>query len=584
MTPLVAIGVGYTAAFLLPLVLAVLVCLPHWRHRSLACLMMAPLPALLLSVLVDAAVDVRVEPVLFGMCLAMDQTARIFLLFTSLVWLAAAVHAGGYLGGQARSWVFAVFFLAAMAGNFGLILAQDAVSFYAFFSLMSFAAFGLVVHQLTPFARRAALVYIVMVIAAETLLLPAMLMAAGEAGSASLADLRQALASSPDAPLIVLLLLAGFAIKAGIMPLHFWLPLAHPAAPTPASAVLSGCMIKAGVFGWIRFLPLGEMTLPAAATAAVAAGILTILLGSVLALAQSNPKALLAYSSVSKMGLLIVLIGLTLLDAGLYPLTLPAMIALCCFHALNKGALFLGCSITPGSPPAGRWGLFHKLLLSFAALVFAGFPAFAGALAKLPMKELLQSAEALGTEVPWFLAVTSASALLTALVMIRFVSLTWPGSAEEPAPGALQSRAAWYGLLTVLAGYPLLLQLGGVNVWTREAMALTALWSGLWPILVAAGVAVGYRFLPARVWSGGALGRRFHGLDDLLSPTLRHLRDPRSLWPAPRSAVAASVGEHRPLDSAPAEWLRRMERQLNASGPVLFLVLLFAMAAAVLLS
>src|SRR5690606_7309656 len=114
------------------------------------------------------------------------------------------------------------------------------------------------------------------------------------------------LADAPRRDLIVGLVLAGFGIKAGALPLHVWLPLAHPAAPTPASAVLSGAMIKAGLLGWLRFLPLGLVALPGWAALLMVLGVVAVFFGAAAGAVQQDAKAVLAYSSISQMGLMII--------------------------------------------------------------------------------------------------------------------------------------------------------------------------------------------------------------------------------------------------------------------------------------
>jgi hydrogenase-4 component B len=119
--------------------------------------------------------------------------------------------------------------------------------------------------------------------------------------------------------LAVGLLAAGFAVKAGIMPLHVWLPLAHPAAPVAASAVLSGALIKAGLIGWLRLLPLGGAAWPGWGTVFVVVGLTTAIAGALIGVAQTRPKVVLAYSSVSQMGIIATLVGVGLLAPAAAP-------------------------------------------------------------------------------------------------------------------------------------------------------------------------------------------------------------------------------------------------------------------------
>jgi formate hydrogenlyase subunit 3/multisubunit Na+/H+ antiporter MnhD subunit len=142
-----------------------------------------------------------------------------------------------------------------LAGTLGTFVAADIVTFYMSFSLMSLAAYALVVHDRTPVAWRAGRIYIVLAVFGETALLAAVIVAATAADSLAIANVQAGLPASPWRDWAVAGFVVGFGMKAGLVPLHVWLPLAHPQAPTPASAVLSGVIVKAGIIGLMRFVP-----------------------------------------------------------------------------------------------------------------------------------------------------------------------------------------------------------------------------------------------------------------------------------------------------------------------------------------
>jgi formate hydrogenlyase subunit 3/multisubunit Na+/H+ antiporter MnhD subunit len=167
----------------------------------------------------------------------------------------------------------------------------------------------------------------------------------------------------------------------GLIPLHVWLPVAHPAAPAPGSAVLSGAIIKAGVIGLIRFLPFDGA--PVADGALLAAlGFATAYWGVAMGLTQRNPKTILAYSSVSQMGVVAATLGMGLLLGLAETPVHAAFYAL--HHMLAKGALFLGVGLALASGPAGRLLVLPLALL--LALSFGGLPPTGGALAKAAVK------------------------------------------------------------------------------------------------------------------------------------------------------------------------------------------------------
>ncbi|MCS6828397.1 MAG: hypothetical protein NZ553_17415, partial [Caldilinea sp.] len=207
-------------------------------------------PALVTALATPQGTALELPWVLLGARYGMDEIARTFLFFTALLWLLATFFGIGYLAKDGKRRRYSIYFLLAMAGNLGLIVAQDMGSFYTWYALMSFASYGLVIHTGDEEARTAARLYIILVMIGEVLLFAGLAMVFIASNSLALD-----LAADPAAATLIF---AGFGVKAGVVLLHVWLPLAHPAAPIPASAVLSGAMIKAGVLGWLRFLnPVG---------------------------------------------------------------------------------------------------------------------------------------------------------------------------------------------------------------------------------------------------------------------------------------------------------------------------------------
>lgn len=242
------------AAVGLPLIWLLLVPVAgRWLRFGLPLL---PLPALVLA-LTPGDWQWALPWLLLDSLWLLDDLRRVFLALTALLWCSAGLFAIGYLDGNHLK-RFVVCWCLTLCGNLGLVVAGDAGSFYSFFALMTFASYGLVIHEGSPEALRAGRVYMVMAVMGEMLLLAGLMLAAAAADSGRLSELPAAIAASGHGHLITGLLVTGFGVKAGLPLLHFWLPLAHPVAPTPASAVLSGAMIKAGLLGWVLTLPLGQ--------------------------------------------------------------------------------------------------------------------------------------------------------------------------------------------------------------------------------------------------------------------------------------------------------------------------------------
>lgn len=487
---------------ILPLLLALGLMLKPLQRIMLPLAPLAALPAFVLSVILSPGIKLELPWLLFGSYLGFDETARVFLFFTSLLWLVAGIYSTAYFSKKPHKTRFFIYFLLAMTGNFGLILAQNLTLFYTFFAIMSFSAYGLVVHDRTPEALRAGRVYILLVVAGEILLFAGFIlaamatMAAMAPGSIEFEYVRVAVATAEYKNLIIALVLLGFGVKAGVIGLHVWLPLAHPVAPTPASAVLSGAMIAAGLLGWLRVLPLGEVALPYWGGAMVVAGVLAVFYAVLVGVLQSNAKTILAYSSISKMGLMTMVVGLGLLSPGNWPLLLTAILVFVLHHAFAKGALFLGVGmvIGPRAPRIQRYLLFAGLILP--ALALAGAPWTSGMIAKgllkLPVTAL---ASPLGD---WLQILLPLSSVASSILMLRFLYIIWQQyktTAETVVKPAIM-WLSWLVLLLVVALNPWFMSLSEMqNIWTEKALI-----SAFWPVVLGAVVAFCVWFANSRHW------------------------------------------------------------------------------------
>lgn len=428
-------------AVVAPLALALAVVWPAARRAATVLAPWAAAPALVCALWPTAWV-LEAPQWLLGLRFGLDDTGRTFLLFTSLLWLAAGWAARAYHADDARRHRLWAFWLASLAGNVWLVVALDAAGFYTGFALMTFAGYGLVVHTRTDEARHAGRVYVVLAVLGEAALLAGLLLRVSALGNATLP--LPPLASGYDA-WAVALLFVGFGVKAGAAGLHVWLPLAHPVAPTPASAVLSGAMIKAGVLGWLRFLPLGGEPWPAFGASVVALGLIGAFGAVAVGLAQRAPKTLLAYSSVSQMGFIAIGVGAAFLAPAAAPVLATAIALYALHHALAKGALFLGVAAVPAQ---GRERGFAFALLALPALALAGFPLTSGALAKAALKDALAALPA-----PWpqaLGALLPAAAAGTTLLMARFLL-----ALAVQTPAAKNGMAApWLVTVALSLGVP----------------------------------------------------------------------------------------------------------------------------------
>ncbi len=283
-----------------------------------------------------------------GLELAMDPLAGVFVAIAGLTIAAASLYAIGYAGDRAQG---RGAYLAFAAALLVVPLAANAMTFLIAWEVMSLASWALVLDGRDDRgARRAGWIYAVMTHAGFACLLSGMLLIATHTQSTRFTDWQTAApALAPAVRSAAWALLAiGFAAKAGVIPLHVWLPLAHPAAPSHVSALMSGVMIKLGIYGLLR---AGfEWLEPGPAWwggALLVLGAVSAVVGILYALVEADLKRLLAFSSIENVGVILIGVGGALLFAhgggpGLAALALVAALCHTVNHAAFKALLFLG--------------------------------------------------------------------------------------------------------------------------------------------------------------------------------------------------------------------------------------------------
>lgn len=442
------------------------------RPQALTLQWLAPAPALAAGLLGLGAGPVNLDFPALRLSLRLDQPGALLLTVAALLWM--VVGAGVFRSEQPSSRV-GVAWLLTMIGSLGVFVAADLISFYLVYALVSIPAYGLIAWEGLPNSKRAAGVYMAFAIAGEALLLLAFaLLAAGEPqGSLRIVDVMAALPASPWRDLALALLIAGFGMKMGLAPLNGWMPLTYRAAPIPAAAVLSGAGVKAGVIGLIRFLPLGA-ALENWGLALAAIGFFSAFYGVAIGLTQKNPKTVLAYSSISQMGVIAAALGMALMAGDSGASSSVAFYA--ANHMLVKAALFLtiGAFAANRAAPLWRLPLAGALALSLAGLPFSG-----GALAKLASKTQFASG--------WAAALASASSVATALLMLHFLSRLRRATAraENATPAGLVRVWPALAVGALVIPWALYPAVGDLS----DAFGLAKLWDGVWPLLIAAALA-----------------------------------------------------------------------------------------------
>ena len=393
------------------------------RCAALALQWLAPMPALAAAILAIGGGPFAVEAPALRMSLRLDLPGALILAVASLLWI--VVSAAAFANPESKpSDRFAVSWLLTLTGSLGVFVAADLLTFYLVYALVSIPAYELIVRDNAPTPRRAAGVYMAFTILGEALLLMAfVLLAAGEpSGSLQIDDVMRALPSSPWRDGALTLVIAGFGAKMALAPLNGWMPLTYTAAPIPAAAVLSGAAVKAGVIGLIRFLPLGA-PLPGGGEALAAIGFVSAFYGVAVGITQQNPKTVLAYSSISQMGVIAAVSGMALASGD--PGASSALAFYAANHVLAKGALFLAVGTAAATDfRRDRWA---RIPTAALALSLAGLPLTGGSLAKLAVKGPL------GDGVAATLANLSAAG--SALLMLHFLTRLSRTQSRAPSPG-----------------------------------------------------------------------------------------------------------------------------------------------------
>ncbi len=388
----------------------------------------------------------------------LDALGSFFLVVVNLGGAAASLYGLGYGRHEPAPQRVLPFVPAFLAGMNLVVLANDAFTFLVSWEFMSLASWALVMahHRQTGNAQ-AGYLYLIMASLGTLALLLAFSLLAGPGSTFGFDDIRAAGHAPGTAALVLALVLLGAGSKAGIVPLHVWLPLAHPAAPSHVSALMSGVMTKVAVYGFVRivFDLLGEPTWWSSMVVLFLGGI-TAVLGVLYALMQHDLKRLLAYHTVENIGIIYIGLGLALAFGanGMEPAAALALTA-ALFHVFNhsifKSLLFFGAgavlTATGERDMEHLGGLIHRMpLTSFCFLIgcvaISALPPLNGFVSEwLTFQAILQSPAlpqwGLKIMVPAVGGLLALSAALAAACFVKAFGVTFLGR-----PRALSARQA----------------------------------------------------------------------------------------------------------------------------------------------
>jgi formate hydrogenlyase subunit 3/multisubunit Na+/H+ antiporter MnhD subunit len=421
--------------------------------------------------------------------LRLDALSGFFLTLLGGAAFGITIYASGYFKSlEAAPLALLTFwyhlFLASMTM---VLLADDAYAFMVAWESMALSSYFLVVtdHD-RPESRRAGFLYLLMAhVGAIALLLCFGVLQGGEGGnfsenlSAYTFDTMRHAAMTPYwASVVFLLALFGFGAKAGLVPMHVWLPEAHPAAPSPVSALMSGVMLKTAIYGLLRVtFDLLNVQLGWWGTLTLALGLLTALYGVIFAAVQSDMKRLLAWSSIENIGVILAAFGLTLIfytdgKGTLAALTMTALLYHAINHAFFKGLLFAGAGSVlhaTGERNMDKLGGLMRVmpwtawLTLIGALAIAGLPPLNGFVSEWLLLQAFLLTPGLNQPylnmvIPVVAASVALAAALAAYVMVKFFGVVFLGNPRSKVVEHAH-EASWrerLGMLWLAAGCVLL--------------------------------------------------------------------------------------------------------------------------------
>lgn len=387
-----------------------------------------------------------------GLSFDVDMLGFIMLLITSIIWFLVMVYAHEYMKREKNVNRFFLFMALTYASVLGTIMAGDLLTMFLFFELMTIFSYVLVTHSQKEESYEAGYNFVFMGLIGGFALLIAMLLIYSTVGDLTFASAIYKLRDYGSLKYWIMgLLIFGFGIKAGMAPVHVWLPRAHPVAPTPASALLSGVMIKIGAFGILRvatsyFFPaqgvVSSYTDPIwLSTKNIGAfiiwiGIITMAIGVFFALEQSNIKKMLAYHSISQMGYIVMGIGIALYLGYKGAMGYSGAIYHIINHALFKSLLFMVAGVvyfhTKEYDMYKLGGLWRKLPLTaivclIACLGISGIPLFNGFISKTLLHHGIVEASEYGHPsfiyAEWIFIIVSAGTVCSFIKLFYYVFL-----------------------------------------------------------------------------------------------------------------------------------------------------------------
>ncbi|OGB05263.1 MAG: hydrogenase 4 subunit B [Burkholderiales bacterium RIFCSPHIGHO2_12_FULL_61_11] len=412
----------------------------------------------------------------------LDSLSAYFLMVLGAASAGISIFAAGYFrkGEGTPPGLLCLEYHVFLASMVGVLLADDAYSFMVMWETMALSSFFLVTanHRI-PEVRRAGFLYIVMAHIGAIAVLLCFGVLQANTGDYTFANMRAQVLTPFWSSIGFLLAVLGFGAKAGVLPLHVWLPEAHPAAPSPVSALMSGVMLNSAIYGLLRVsFDLLHMRLWWWGGVLLAIGLATALFGVVFASVQTDMKRLLAYSSIENMGMLFVGMGLTLIFSAydmkpMAALALTATLYHVASHSCFKSLLFLGTGsvlhATAERSLGKLGGLIRTMpwvgwLMLLGVLAAAGLPPLGGFVSEWLLLQSFLFTPGLPVPVltmliPVVAALIALVAALAGYTMVKFFGVIFLGQPREEklahahdAGGLERAGMVWLALGCVALG------------------------------------------------------------------------------------------------------------------------------------
>ena len=330
--------------------------------------------------------------------LSLDGFRALYALVACLMWLMTSLFSLQYMGHGHKQARYAFFTLLTLGATAGVFLSDDLITCFLFFEILGFTSYCWVVHEENDAAMRAGQTYLAVAILGGMAMLMGLMLLQAQLHTLRFEELAQAAHHAPLSSLYLpgALILAGFGAKAGMFPLHIWLPKAHPVAPAPASALLSGVLTKVGIFGILVISTRLFYADPLWGNLLLGIGLINMFLGALLALMSIDLKRTLACSSMSQIGFILVGIGMQGLLGEHNALAAEGTVLHMLNHSLIKLVLFMAAGVVYLNAHSlnlndirgwgrRRWGL--KILFFIGAASISGIPLFSGYASKTLLHE-----------------------------------------------------------------------------------------------------------------------------------------------------------------------------------------------------